>query len=82
MVDNPYRAAPIEAELVQRPQKPPKTFSWVMFLIIVIGGHFIWLTDWLSEVFDNPAYRASSFTARLVILIVVGFLISKLAAKF
>lgn len=83
MTDNPYNA-PIVAELSepQKPAKPPKTFSWSIFLIIVVGGHFWWLTDWLSEIVPYPAYSASSFTARLVIVMVVAFLVARFATRF
>jgi len=76
MQPNPYAATVI-------PEKTPpkKTFSWITFLIVLLGGQFLYNWSVMDRLVEQAAYVSSSMTARTLIIAVVAIAVGKLAAR-
>jgi len=78
MNENPYEATVVH----EKTPRPRKTFSWVAFMIVLLGGQFLYLVSFHYGDVDDPFYLSSSMTFRTFIIALVSIAVGKLAARF
>lgn len=78
MVDNPYHADPIVAEVVQRPAvaKTPRRTNWLAFFVLVTMGTYGLLYAALSFLTGDAAVRAASLCFWEMVIIVLAVFIT------
>lgn len=67
--------------MIPEKEPPKKTFSWITFFIVLLGGQFLYNWSYIDSIVDNPAYTASSMTARTLIIALAAMAVGKLATK-